>query len=1203
MAYYCATPPFLASTATPNVLLIIDNSGSMSEFVYKEESVNRCLSGTTATAYKGYDDNKTYFGLFDSDLRYNYNNGNGYFEIDDNGDWSGNFLNWLTASRIDTVKKILTGGHYDNKNGYIIATADTDNLGVIRKVYDDSSTNETPLNGQKVYFYFYLYDGNLYFDLRKVENISGGCWNVNSDVYGTFRVRIKVTSVPTGLIQDTWDRVRYGVMHFNTSEGGYIKQYITDKYTETDVQKMIDNINNIIPSTWTPLGESLYEATRYFRAMDSYFNNGTKYSNNDPIKYTCQQNYVIVLTDGESTQDTNIPTENNNFDVKDELESIEKIEGVSAGSYKSYETGNDGTYNMAGVAYWAHRNDIRDDLSAKQKLNVMTVFAFDDSSFAKELLKLTAKYGNYTDKNNNDAFDNGTDIWDENNDGIPDGYYEATDGNTLKGALYNAIAKVVQGAGAGSGVALMTERVSSTSIAMQGLFNSKKDYDNGTLTWIGNVLGWWVYNADDSSVTIREDTIEDFKLNLENDYVINYSYETLPDRLRLIINKGKDSNGDGIFDNTSEPIIESVYDFDKTSPIFETGLMLFAKDPDERYIFTHNNINDYTDADQTLVGFDNDNISNNTALKDLLNGTTPYTYDKVIEYIRGKDFPEFRNRTAVIDNNTGTWKLGDIIHSRPVVVKYDDDSLGIHYNVLYVGSNDGMMHAFKVGYANEVDDPNDNLTKTELCYEKGNCTNTYLIGEEMWGFIPHSVMPYLKFLADPNYCHVYFVDQPPYIIEKGNKKILIGGLRLGGGCNCGNAKSDECIKCYESDNKGNCTDNKGLSSYFALDITEPKSPKFLWEFTHPDLGFSFSGPAYIKRKTKDFIMFSSGPTTYDGHTSKDLKFFVLELNGDFTISNNVTILDGKTNSAFGGKLHTNGIDKDNDGYTDFIVTGIIKNVGQTNSQGGLVVIHTKNDTPSGWDIYPNYYNFAQNPTVTKIVSSQCFDLGHYIYFGTGRYFYPGDDEGTNGNGNQENYIFGIPFDCDVKSGCQGSINNIHSVQQLDNPCEAITVDEAIINSKTAGWKIPLDLTDDVYLKERNIIDPITIYDPSNSFNQSVDKDKWISQATIFVTTKYEKDPCVLRGKTKIWGLNCATGGPLKPDNVTDKICESYQVTDNLVGLTSYQSGAIGITTEESFGNNKYIETDDVAVDITTNPYLNSGTSINYKGRILFWIEK
>ena len=57
-----------------------------------------------------------------------------------------------------------------------------------------------------------------------------------------------------------------------------------------------------MPSTWTPLAESLFEAMRYYSGGPRAFINNPAI-HTSPIEYSCQKNYVILITDGMSTQD------------------------------------------------------------------------------------------------------------------------------------------------------------------------------------------------------------------------------------------------------------------------------------------------------------------------------------------------------------------------------------------------------------------------------------------------------------------------------------------------------------------------------------------------------------------------------------------------------------------------------------------------------------------------------------------------------------------------------------------------------------------------------------------------------------------------------------------------------------------------------------------------------------------------------------
>jgi len=215
------------------------------------------------------------------------------------------------------------------------------------------------------------------------------------------------------------------------------------------------------------------------------------------------------------------------------------------------------------------------------------------------------------------------------------------------------------------------------------------------------------------------------------------------------------------------------------------------------------------------------------------------------EYIRGHRGCEFSSGEACsYDDGVDVFKtkslrerssrLGDIVHSGPVFVGVPESNwpdvapfpsaAGATYTefreayasrtgIVYVGGNDGMLHGFS--QAN---------------------------GEELLGYIPGALYSDgaddgLHYLADPAYTHRYSVDlrasiADTYIQSKvaGSvtwKTVLVGGLRGGG---------------------------RGL---FALDITDPNAfsetatkpaDTVMWEFTSaddPDLGHTFSRPSIV----------------------------------------------------------------------------------------------------------------------------------------------------------------------------------------------------------------------------------------------------------------------------------------------------------------------------------------------------------------------
>ena len=106
-------------------------------------------------------------------------------------------------------------------------------------------------------------------------------------------------------------------------------------------------------------------------------------------------------------------------------------------------------------------------------------------------------------------------------------------------------------------------------------------------------------------------------------------------------------------------------------------------------------------------------------------------YRDVVEYIKGKKIDGYRIRST---------KLGDIVHSSPVLEE----------GILYVGANDGMLHAFEINADSD-----------------GN-----IKGNEMFAYVPSFVFENLKEFTNPDYLHKYYVDLTPTAVKG---KGLLGG--------------------------------------------------------------------------------------------------------------------------------------------------------------------------------------------------------------------------------------------------------------------------------------------------------------------------------------------------------------------------------------------------------------------------------------------
>ncbi|MBF0413429.1 MAG: hypothetical protein HQK70_12065 [Desulfamplus sp.] len=147
-----AFPPFIAqpNVVKPNMLLLIDNSASMYDIGYNEGfKRNNVIVNDSPCIDNNYDATKEYMGYFVKDQFYIYDSASELFTIptsdvtvydytavDSNGDVylyidaadstntskvnkfkaKGNYLNWVTSSKFDLEKKILTGGKYNENS-------------------------------------------------------------------------------------------------------------------------------------------------------------------------------------------------------------------------------------------------------------------------------------------------------------------------------------------------------------------------------------------------------------------------------------------------------------------------------------------------------------------------------------------------------------------------------------------------------------------------------------------------------------------------------------------------------------------------------------------------------------------------------------------------------------------------------------------------------------------------------------------------------------------------------------------------------------------------------------------------------------------------------------------------------------------------------------------------------------------------------
>jgi type IV pilus assembly protein PilY1 len=203
---------------------------------------------------------------------------------------------------------------------------------------------------------------------------------------------------------------------------------------------------------------------------------------------------------------------------------------------------------------------------------------------------------------------------------------------------------------------------------------------------------------------------------------------------------------------------------------------------DSRNIYTY--LGSSTDLADTTNAF----VTSNAGLTAAILGNPTHTTAQIINYVRGADVFDSDSDSDTTENRPVI--TGDVLHSEPLVVYYDAST-----TMVYFGANDGMLHA--------VSDSD---------------------GTEAWAFIPPDQLNRLKDIIE-GAGHQYFVDSSPkaYIHDhNGDGEIH-------------SIDNDQVILV--------CGERKGGTSYFALDVTTPSSPEFLWRINQTDDAAAGNAPA------------------------------------------------------------------------------------------------------------------------------------------------------------------------------------------------------------------------------------------------------------------------------------------------------------------------------------------------------------------------
>ncbi len=780
------------------------------------------------------------------------------------------------------------------------------------------------------------------------------------------------------------------------TDGGRVFSYINSDPIGDHTTGLISSIDNLTATSWTPFAEAFYSSIGYFAKMDSYAGTnppplGTSRSdmqlntslsntyynyatNKNPSQYPCQDNDVLIITDGMSTADQAAPSTSSGGVSPDNLAALYSANYGGTNGY-GYDTTNScpsyaGSRDLPGLAWIAQNKVISDP-------NLLTGTAADwaGNSNASHINTLVVYSGPPTPTTNPQPglCDPYTLMNTTAQYGGTGGAILASDPTEIGSAITTALTRVISRAAAGTAASVLASGSGSGANLVQAVYYPSKIFTDQTgaksrIGWAGRISNLWyysdaffrknaagqllssIYEADNPSNTASTKIFD-----TGSDAAINLVYINTPNSTQHLPGQSPPLTAQQTY-ACYAPNYTTCIPFEQVNVLWEAGKNLWSRTASDRNIFTPclSGATCLT-ATNTLMNFNYNtagalDAGNVGVLIPYLQASTTDSGQEatnIIKFTRGEDVTGYRPRDYFDGTSTHVWKLGDIINSTPKIASsvplntydstYGDTSYtnytcssciaagtctstncpSGYYNrgMVFAGANDGMLHAFYFGKLQVSGLPSGTLASlTDAMNNDGTG-----FGKEVWSFIPENVLPYLKYMADTNYCHVYAVDMTSEVVDvsvgapsagdistqstKGTdstvwRTYVIGGMRYGGACKnstdtCTTGTNGTCVKTPIS--------NVGYSSYFALDVTDSLAnpgdpvnhpPVLMWEFSDPTLGFSSSGPSIVREgdgstNGKWYVVFGSGPTgpiddnsaQFLGKSDQSLKLFAFDLKG------------------------------------------------------------------------------------------------------------------------------------------------------------------------------------------------------------------------------------------------------------------------------------------------------------------------------------
>jgi type IV pilus assembly protein PilY1 len=622
--------------------------------------------------------------------------------------------------------------------------------------------------------------------------------------YSYYRSRMLLMKTSAGLVFSTLDdRYRVGFITINASDSTrYLK---IDKFTPTHKTDWFTKFYAMTPSGSTPLRQALSRVGRHYAGQTGGMNS---FMPDEPMQYSCQQNFALLTTDGywNSSRGKQIDglTDIGNQDNVDggfSTRAAGAFDGVTK-AVQDADAGSTGSSNtLADVAMYYYKTDLRTsgtvakdnvptstkDTAAHQHMVTFTLGMGLDGLMTYRPDYETATSGDFfkiKSASTGCAFSPSTtcdwplargddpraldDLWHAAVNGRGT-YFSAKDPNAVQGAITSTLSSIQVTTGAAASSATSTPNITPTD-------NFIYSSTYRTLLWDGEVVA---EKIDVTSGAIIPGIVWSARTLLNTPPKVDAAADqrqiwtfdlTSPTLVKELLYSGLTAQEAAFFDNKCGPAV----------PAPPPGTTIWPQCAS-------------LSAGDLAIANDGNNLVN---------------------WLRGQSQHEgiYRKREFVLGDTVNakpafvgkpTLQYGDAV--TPDYASFKAGPAGSRQSVLYIASNEGMLHAFNAD-----------------------------TGDELWAYVPRIVMPDLFRLAATNYDinHRYYVDGSPspmdVFIGGQWKTIIVGGLNSGG------------------------------RGYYALDVTDPLNPKGLWEVCSDatlcdvfdtDIGLTYGQAVITKRPT------------------------------------------------------------------------------------------------------------------------------------------------------------------------------------------------------------------------------------------------------------------------------------------------------------------------------------------------------------------